>query len=116
MQSIKLTGESKKCFCYFYLVPKSKLLAKEHESAFYDREAEELLGKSKENPRKVKTTITMSTAIGNAHNLCAYLANICAIIKAQFMCDLTLKDIHTPAMFIMARTFALHLSSVTMHL
>jgi len=33
MQSIKLTGESKKHFCYFYLVPNSKALAEEWESA-----------------------------------------------------------------------------------
>jgi hypothetical protein len=29
MQSIKLTGKSKKCFCCFYLIPDSKTLAKE---------------------------------------------------------------------------------------
>ena len=29
MQSIELNGESKKCFCYFYLVPDSKSLAEE---------------------------------------------------------------------------------------
>ena len=28
MQSIKLTGKSKKCFHYFYLIPDSKSLAK----------------------------------------------------------------------------------------
>ena len=55
MQSIELTAESKKCFCYFYLVPHLKALAKECESASYNCEAEELLGKSKENLRKVKT-------------------------------------------------------------
>ena len=43
------------------------------------------------------------------HHLCAYLANICAIIMAQFVCDLSIKDIHMPVMFIMAHTFALHL-------
>jgi hypothetical protein len=48
------------------------------------------------------------------YHLRAYLANICAIIEAQFVCDLSLKDIHTPAMFVIARTFALHLSSASM--
>jgi hypothetical protein len=48
------------------------------------------------------------------HHLRAYLANICAIIKAQFVCDMSLKDSHTPAMFVVARTFALHLSSASM--
>jgi hypothetical protein len=48
------------------------------------------------------------------HHLCAYLTNICAIIEAQFVCDMSLKDIHTPAMFVVARTFALHLSSASM--
>ncbi len=37
MQSIELTGESKKRFRYFYLVPDSKSLAEERESASYDR-------------------------------------------------------------------------------
>jgi hypothetical protein len=114
MQSIELTGESKKQFHYFYLVPDSKSLAKERETASYDREAEELLGEAKENLSKVKTTITTSTAITSVHHLCAYLANICAIIKAQFVCNLSLKDIHTPVMFVMARTFALHLLSASM--
>jgi hypothetical protein len=111
MQSIELTGKSKKRFRYFYLAPDSKSLAKEHESASYDREAEELLGKTKKNLSKVKTTITMSTAITTVHHLRAYLANICAVIEAQFVCDMSLKDIHTPAMFVVARTFPLHLSS-----
>jgi hypothetical protein len=114
MQSIKLTGESKKRFRYFYLVSDSKSLAEERESASYDREAEELLGESKENLRKVKTTITTSTAISNVNHLRAYLANICAVIEAQFVCDSTLVDIHTPAMFIVAHTLALHLSSASM--
>ena len=114
MQSIELTGESKKRFRYFYLVPDSKSLAEERETASYDREAEELLGEAKENLSKVKTTITTSTAITSVHNLRAYLANICAVIEAQFVCDLSLKDIHTPAMFVVARTFALHLSSASM--
>jgi hypothetical protein len=48
------------------------------------------------------------------HHLRAYLTNICAVIKAQFVCGLSLKDIHTPAMFVVARTFALHLSSASM--
>ncbi len=56
MQSIKLTGESKKCFHYFHLIPDSKLLVKEHESTSYDCKAQDLLGKSKENLSKVKTT------------------------------------------------------------
>jgi hypothetical protein len=37
MQSTKLTGESKKHFCYFYLVPDSKALAKEPESVLTAR-------------------------------------------------------------------------------
>ena len=114
MQSIDLTGESKKRFRYFYLVPDSKSLAEERESASYSREAEELLGEAKENLSKVKMTITTSTAISNVHHLRAYIANVCAVIKAQFVCDLSLKDIHTPAMFDIARTFALHLSSSSM--
>jgi hypothetical protein len=114
MQSIDLTGESKKRFRYFYLVPGSKSLVEEHKSSSYDREAEELLGEAKENLSKVKTTITTSTAISNVHHLCAYIANVCAVIEAQFVCDLSLKDIHTPAMFVVARTFALHLSSPSM--
>jgi hypothetical protein len=73
MQSIELTGKSKKRFCYFYLVPDSKSLAEECESASYNREAEELLGEAKENLSKVKTTITTSTAITTVHHLCAYL-------------------------------------------
>jgi hypothetical protein len=48
-------------------------------------------------------------------HLRAYLVNICAVIQAQFVCDLSLQDIRTPAMFIMAHTFALHLSSASMH-
>ena len=66
MQSIELTGKSKKRFRYFYLVPDSKSLAEERESASYDREAEELLGESKENLSKVKTTIT---TFSNVHHL-----------------------------------------------
>ena len=88
----------------------SKSLTEERESSSYDRKAEELLGEAKENLSKVKTTITTSTAISNVHHLSAYIANICAVIEAQFVCDLSLKDIHTPAMFVVARTFALHLS------
>jgi hypothetical protein len=114
MQSIELIGESKKRFRYFYLVPDSKSLAEEREKASYDCEAEQLLGETKENLSKVKTTITTSTAITSMHHLRAYLANICAVIEAQFVCDLSLKDIHTPAMFVVARTFALHLSSASM--
>ena len=114
MQSIELIGESKKRFRYFYLVPDSKSLAKECKTASYDCEAEELLGKAKENLSKVKTTITTSTDITTMYNLRAYLVNICTVIEAQFVCDMSLKDIHTPAMFVMARTFALHLSSASM--
>jgi hypothetical protein len=114
MQSIKLTGESKKRFRYFYLIPDSKSLTEERESASYDREAEKLLGEAKENLSKIKTTITTSMTISNVHHLRAYLANICAIIEAQFVCDLSLADIHTPAMFVVACTFALHLSSASM--
>ena len=47
------------------------------------------------------------------HNLCN-LVNICTIIEAQFVCDRSLKDIHTLAMFVVAHTFALHLSSTLM--
>jgi hypothetical protein len=114
MQSIELTGESKNCFRYFYLIPDSKSLAKELELVSYDREAKELLGDAKENLSKVKTTITTSTAITTIHHLRAYLANICAVVEVQFVCDMSLKDIHTPAMFVVARTFALHLSSASM--
>jgi hypothetical protein len=114
LQSIELTGESKKRFCYFYLVPDSKSLAEECKSASYDRKVEELLGEARENLSKVKTTITTSTAISNMHHLHAYLTNICAVIEAQFVCDLSLADIHTPAMFAVACTFALHLSSASM--
>ena len=49
MQSIELTGESKKHFRYFYLIPDSKSLAKERKTTSYDSEAKELLGKAKEN-------------------------------------------------------------------
>jgi hypothetical protein len=114
MQSIELIGESEKRFRYFYLVPDSKSLAEERETTSYDREAEEILGETKENLSKVKTTITTSTAITSVHHLRAYLANICAVIEAQFICDLSLKDICTPAMFVVARTFALHLSLASM--
>jgi hypothetical protein len=114
MQSVKLIGESKKRFRYFYLVPDSKSLAEERESELYDQEAEEVLGKARENLSKVKTTITTSTAINTVYHLRAYLANICAIIEAKFVCDLSLKDIHTPAMFVIACTFALHLLSMSM--
>ena len=44
----------------------------------------------------------MSTAISTVHHLRAYLANICAVIEAQFDCDLSLKDANTPAMFVVA--------------
>jgi hypothetical protein len=114
MQSIELTNKSKKQFCYFYLVSDSKTFAEECKSASYNHKAEENLGEAKENLSKVKTTITTSTAISNVHPLCAYLANICAVIEAQVVCDLSLKDIHTPARYIVARTFALHLSSSSM--
>ena len=114
MQSIELAGESKKCYRYFYLVPDSKMLAEACKSILYNRETKELLGKSKENLSKVKTTITTSTAISNMHHLCIYLVNICTVIEAQFVCDITLQDIHTPSMFVMAQTFALHLSSSSM--
>ena len=114
MMSINLAGESKKRFRYFYLVPDSKSLAEERENTAYDREAEELLGESKENLSKVRTTITTSTTINAVHHLRAYLANICAVIEAQFVCDLTLLDIKTPAMFVVARTFALHITSASM--
>jgi hypothetical protein len=114
MQSIELTGESKKRSRYFYLVPDSKSLAKESETASYIHEAKELLGKAKENLSKVKTTITMSTAITSMHHLRTYLTYICVVIKAQFIWDLSLKDIRTPAMFVVAHTFALHLSSASM--
>ena len=57
MQSIELTGESKKQFCFFYLVPNSKTLAEGCETATYDHEAKELLAKTKANLSKIKTTI-----------------------------------------------------------
>jgi hypothetical protein len=114
MQSIKLTGKSKKHFRYFYFVPDSKSLAEEHESASYKRQAEELLGEAKENLSKVKTAITTSTAISNVHHLSAYLTNICAVIEAQFVCDVSLTDIHTPVMFVVTHTLVLHLSSTPM--
>jgi hypothetical protein len=78
MQSIKLTGESKKRFRYFYLVPDLKSLAEERESASYDCEVEELLGEAKESLSKVKTTIITSTTISNVHHLCDYLAKTSA--------------------------------------
>ena len=114
IQSIALTGESKKHFPYFYLVLDSKSLAEECESASYNRKAEELLSEAKVNLSKVKMTITTSTAIIAVHHLGAYLANICAILKAQLVCDMLLKDIHTPAIFVVARIFALHLLSASM--
>jgi hypothetical protein len=76
MQSIELTGESKKRFRYFYLILNFRLLAKERESTSYDHETKELLGEAKEYLNNVKTTIMTSTAIGNVHILHAYLANI----------------------------------------
>ena len=106
MQSIELIGKSKKCFCFFYLVAHSKTLTKEHESASYDCKAKELLSESKENLSKVKTTITTSTTTSNMYHIRAYLANICAIIEAQFVCNIMLHDIHTLAMFMVACTFA----------
>jgi hypothetical protein len=114
MQSIELTNESKKRFCYFYLISDSKSLAKERKAASYDRKAKELLGEARENLSKVKTTITISTAINTMYHLRAYLTNICAIIEAQFKCDMSLKDIHTPAMFVVARTLTIHLSLASM--
>jgi hypothetical protein len=50
------------------------------------------------------------------HHLHAYIPNICTIIEAQFIYNMSLKDIHTPAMFVMARTFTLHLSFASMRL
>ncbi len=114
MMSIKLTGESKKHFRYFYLIPDSKSLAKRCKHTAYDHEAEELLGESQENLSKVCTTITTSTTINTAHHLRAYLANICVVIEAQFTCDLSLLDIKTPAMFVVAHTFALHITLASM--
>jgi hypothetical protein len=116
MQSIEFTGKSKKRFHYFYLVPDSKSFSKERKSASYDRKAEELLGKAKENLSKVKTTITTSTAITTMHHLCSYLGSICAVLEVQFVCDMSLKDIHTPTIFVMAHTFALQLWSSSMRL
>ena len=49
MMSIDLTGKSKKCFCYFYLILDSKSLAEECDHTAYDRKTKELLGKSTEN-------------------------------------------------------------------
>jgi hypothetical protein len=43
------------------------------------------------------------------HHLRDYLANICTVIEVQFVCGTPLKDIHAPAMFVMAHTFVLHL-------
>ena len=43
MQSIKLTGKSKKRFCYFYLVPDSKALAEECTSASNDCKAKMIM-------------------------------------------------------------------------
>ena len=40
MESIKLTGESKTHFHYFYLIPNSNSLTKEHKSASYNCEVE----------------------------------------------------------------------------
>jgi hypothetical protein len=114
MQSIKITSKSKKRFCFSYLIPESKSLAEECKSASYNCEDEQFLGKAKENLSNVKTTITTSTAITTVHHLRAYLANICAVIEDQFVCNMFLKDIHPPAMFVVARTFALHLLSTSM--
>ena len=69
-----------------------------------------MLRESRENLNKVRTTITTSTTINAIHHLWAYLANICTVIEAQFTCDLTLLDIKTPAMFVVAHTFALHIT------
>ena len=82
MMSINLTGKSKKCFCYLYLVLDSKSLAEECEHSVYNFKAKELLGDAKENLRKVCTTITTSTTVSIMHHLHAYLVNICSVIKA----------------------------------
>ena len=95
MQSIELTGKSKKCFWYFYLVLDSKSLTKECESTTYDHKAEVLLGEAKENLSKVKTTITMCMAIGTIYHLRAYLANICTVIEVQFICNCPSKTFMT---------------------
>ena len=58
--------------------------------------------------------ITTSTTISNVHHLHAYLANISAIIEAQFHCNPTLLNIKTPAMFVVACTFALHVTFASM--
>ena len=50
----------------------------------YDCEAKELLDNAKEILSKACTTITTSTVISAMHHLCAYLAKIWAVIKAQF--------------------------------
>jgi hypothetical protein len=114
MHSIELTSESKKRFQYFYLILDSKSLAKEGKAASYDCKAEELLGEAKENFSKVKTTITTSTTISNVNHLWAYPVNICTVIEAHFVCNLSLQDNHTPAMLVMACTFTLHLSLASM--
>ena len=40
---------------------------------------------------------------------------ICAVSEAQFVCNITLQDIHTPAMFVDVHTFALYLLLASMH-
>ncbi len=114
MQSLDLTGETKKSFRWCYLIADSKQLAEERESSDNDRDAEILLGEHTENLSKIKTSIKTSTNVLSPHLTRVYLANICSILGATFQCDLTLKDTTTPLMYVIARGFAIQLSSASM--
>lgn len=114
MQSLDLTGETKKSFRWCYLIADSKQLAEERDSSDNDREAEILLGEDTANLSKIKTSIKTSINVLSPHLARVYLANICSILAATFQCDPTLRDSSTPLMYIIARGFAIQLSSTSM--
>ena len=118
MQSLDLTGETKKSFHWCYLIADSKQLAEERESSDNDRDAEILLGEHTENLSKIKTSIKTSTNVSSPHLTRVYLANICSILGATFQCDLTLKDTpHRSCMSLhvaLPSNFHLHLCAATL--
>lgn len=109
MQSMKLTGKSKTHFHFFYLIQDSRALVDKCKHTMYDCKAKKLCSTAMGNLSKACNTITTSTTTSTMHHLQAYLANISPVIEAQFVCVLTLLHIKMPAIFIVTRTFPLHI-------
>ena len=115
MQSLDLTGETKKPFHWCYLIADSKQLAEECDSSNNDREAEIPLGEDTANLSKIKTSIKTSINVSLPHLTRVYLANICSICMATFQCDPTLEDSSTSFMYSSHEVFSIQLSSTSMH-